>query len=204
MRQGKNMRKDDHAGSPVRLRQPQVRLLTPAEEFDLVSQLCKLREKAMRLLQPLVDEAHEDARLDHFDQIVGYFMDNRSGLKKPALKQVDALLEEYNAIKHQLVMANLPWVTKLARAQRQTNVSEEDLFQEGVCGLLKAIDRFEAERGLRLMTYATWYIREAMQQIRARQSHLVSISSHDQTLLGQLEAKQSQFQHQHTRLPNPK
>jgi RNA polymerase sigma factor (sigma-70 family) len=101
-------------------------------------------------------------------------------------------------------MANLPWVTKLARAQRPTAVSEEDLFQEGVCGLLKAIDRFEAERGLRLMTYATWYIREAMQQIRARQSHLVALSSHDQTLLGQLEVQRTAFQHRHERLPSVK
>jgi RNA polymerase sigma factor (sigma-70 family) len=102
------------------------------------------------------------------------------------------------------VVANLPWVTKLSRGQRHATIAEEDLFQEGVCGLLKAIDRFEPERGLRLMTYATWYIREAMQQIRARQSHLFSISTHDQTLLGQVETLQNAFQHVHGRLPDAK
>lgn len=121
---------------------------------------------------------------------------------KALARKIDSDIAEYNRIKHSLVVANLAWVTKLARSQRQTTVAEEDLFQEGVCGLLKAIDRFEAERGLRLMTYATWYIREAMQQIRARQSHLVSLSSHDQTLLGQLEAQRTAFQHQHQRLPD--
>jgi RNA polymerase primary sigma factor len=70
--------------------------------------------------------------------------------------------------------------------------------------LLKAIDRFEASRGLRLMTYATWYIREAMQQSRARHGHLVSLSAHDQTLVGQLESRRSRFLHEHGRQPTPK
>lgn len=179
-----------------------TRLLTPAEEFDLVTHLCKYRERITKHLQPLLTAAPPETKLDHFDQIAVFYLAHKEAVRKPVARQVDALLEKYSEIKHQLVLANLPWVTKLARSQRQSNINEDDLFQEGVCGLLKAIDRFEAARGLRLMTYATWYIREAMQQIRARQSHLVAISSHDQTLLGQLEARQSQFQHEHTRLPN--
>lgn len=178
-----------------------VKLLTPAEEFELVSQLSKLREKIQRLLQPMLEQAPEGVRLNHFDQMVAYYQEMETKLPRGQSADINRRLAKYNEIKHSLVLANLPWVTRLARAQRHSAIAEEDLFQEGVCGLLKAIDRFEAERGLRLMTYATWYIREAMQQIRARQSHLVSISSHDQTLLGQLEARQSEFQHRNERLP---
>jgi len=189
----------------TRLKPGSVKLLTPAEEFELVQKLGQVRTKTWKLIQPLVDKAPPDARLDHFDQIVSLYHREGRTMKKPVRQKIDKMLEEYSDIKHRLAVANLPWVTKLSRGQKQsTSIPEEDLFQEGVCGLLKAIDRFEPERGLRLMTYATWYIREAMQQIRARQSHLVSISSHDQTMLGQMEEKVSEFQHKNERQPDAK
>jgi RNA polymerase primary sigma factor len=189
----------------TRLKPGSVKLLTPAEEFELVHKLGQVRTKARKLMQPLVDKAPDDMRLDHFDQVVSLYHREWKGLNKTVRTKIEKLLREYSQIKHRLAVANLPWVTKLSRGQKQsTSIPEEDLFQEGVCGLLKAIDRFEPERGLRLMTYATWYIREAMQQIRARQSHLVSISSHDQTMLGQMEEKVSEFQHKNERQPDAK
>jgi RNA polymerase primary sigma factor len=177
------------------------RILAPQEEARLVDDLCRLRKQIEKLVRPLIVDAPETVRLDHFDQVMTYFQ-RLDRLPKSLARKVGVLLNGYNDIKHTLVLSNLPWVTKLARAQRQSAISEEDLFQEGVCGLLKAIDRFEASRGLRLMTYATWYIREAMQQVRARQSHLVSLSAHDQTLLGRLEAQRVAFQHENDRPPN--
>jgi len=189
----------------TRLKPGSVKLLTPAEEYELVHELGQVRAKAWKLINPLVEKAPEDMRLDHFDQVASLYHREGRTLKRPIRQKIDKLLRVYGDIKHRLAVANLPWVTKLARGQKQsTSIPEEDLFQEGVCGLLKAIDRFEPERGLRLMTYATWYIREAMQQIRARQSHLVSISSHDQTMLGQMEEKVSEFQHKNERAPDAK
>lgn len=180
-----------------------ARVLTPSQEYELVAELNKLRDQILQPLRPLLKRAPENVTLNHFDQILTYYTHVLAAKAKPdTIRRMDALLAKYNRIKHKLVVANLAWVTKLARAQRVANVSEEDLFQEGVCGLLKAIDRFEAERGLRLMTYATWYIREAMQQVRARQSHLVSLSAHDQTLLGRMESERSRFQHRNHRLPS--
>ncbi|MFO0949425.1 MAG: sigma-70 family RNA polymerase sigma factor [Planctomycetota bacterium] len=182
-----------------------TKILTPKEEYDLVAELSHLRDSLLKLLRPLLKNPPADVVLNHFDQIVAYYAQAvEKHAPSAAVRKIETLLAKYNQVKHHLVVANLAWVTKLARAQRMTNVAEEDLFQEGVCGLLKAIDRFEAERGLRLMTYATWYIREAMQQVRARQSHMVSLSAHDQTLLGQMESARSLFQHQHRRAPSPK
>ena len=181
---------------------PQVKLLTPAEEFELVSALARLRTELLPIIQPFFAAAPPDTRLDHFDQQITFHLSVKRPLPKALAKKLSRLLAKYRETKGQLVVANLPWVTKLARAQRHATIPEDDFFQDGVCGLLKAIDRFEPERGLRLMTYATWYIREAMQQLRARQSHLFSISTHDQTLLGQVEALANQFQHEHGRVPD--
>ena len=179
------------------------RPMTPEQELDLVWQLDRLRKKIQRALRPLLRKAPEGTRLDHFDQVLAYFW-SQPAATRSSLRSIETLLQQYSQIKDQLVLANLAWVTRVARSQRQWALAEEDLFQEGICGLLKAIDRFEPERGLRLMTYATWYIREAMQQARARQSHPVALSSHDHSLLGKLEAERIRFQQQHERLPTVK
>ena len=191
-------------GSPVRgftTEYKATRLLTPTEERDLVAELAVVRDKVTELVEPLLADAPDGLRLNHFDQKLSHYAEIQDSLPKRTVGRIERQLDKYREIKDELVLANLPWVTKLARSQRQSVITEEDLFQEGICGLLKAIDRFEPQRGLRLMTYATWYIREAMQQIRARQSHLVGLSSHDQTLLGQLENHKTEFVHENQRLP---
>jgi RNA polymerase primary sigma factor len=177
--------------------------MSPADESARVASLCELRLRIQAIIKPELDKADPETRLDHFDQQMAWF--TASG-KLPAAEQrkLRPLVEKYAEIKHELVVANLRWVTKVARSHRGSVVSFEDLFQEGVCGLLKAIDRFESSREFRLMTYATWYIREAMQQIRAKHTHTVALSAHDQTLLGQMEELRSKFLHENGRVPAPR
>ena len=182
------------------VRSSATRPMKPFEELGLAWQLDKLRCRIQRLFRPLLQRAPEGTRLAHFDQMLAYY-GSQPVSKNASARCVDKLLAEYNQIKQKLVLANLAWVTKMARGQRQWMVAEDDLFQEGVCGLLKAIDRFEPQRRFRLMTYATWYIREAMQQARARQSHPASISAHDHAMLGKLEAERIKFEQQHERTP---
>lgn len=185
------------------VRQKPMRLLSPREEVELVTELCQLRSEIDQKIRPWVEKnlGEDDQPLNHFDQLMSAY---RQHEKVPvALERwLKSRYRRYAAIKHKLVIGNLAWLMKLTRNSRTIGVSEEDLFQEGMCGMLKAIDRFEAARGLRLMTYATWYIREAMQQIRARQGHLLSLSAHDQTLLNRLDKVKSDFQQQHQRPPS--
>lgn len=177
------------------------RLLSVEEEQSLVARLGAIRKRIDAKVRPLVEpRATDKDRIGHFDQLMAFFHQQKA-IPAKIKGQVARWMKEYALLKHQLVVCNLPWVTKLARAGRKSGISEEDLFQEGVCGLLKAIDRFEPERELRLMTYATWYIREAMQQIRARQSHLLSLSAHDQTLTHQMEQLKGEFQQRESRPP---
>ncbi|NQT50254.1 sigma-70 family RNA polymerase sigma factor [Candidatus Kuenenbacteria bacterium] len=65
-------------------------------------------------------------------------------------------------IRDQLVYNNIKLVVKVALAYANKGVPVVDLIQEGVLGLMKAIDRFEPERGFSLPTYAVWWIRQAV------------------------------------------
>ena len=66
--------------------------------------------------------------------------------------------------RNRMVEANVALVAHLARRLRPTGsaVPHADLVQEGVLGLLQAVERFDPDRGLRFSTYATWWIRGAI------------------------------------------
>ena len=71
--------------------------------------------------------------------------------------------------KKQMVAANLRLVLHWARRYQDRGVELVDLIQEGTFGLLRAVEKFDWERGFKFSTYATWWIRQALQ--RAVQQH---------------------------------
>ncbi len=71
--------------------------------------------------------------------------------------------------RNQMVAANLRLVVHWARRYQDRGVDLPDLVQEGSFGLLRAVEKFDWERGFRFSTYATWWIRQALQ--RAVQQH---------------------------------
>jgi RNA polymerase primary sigma factor len=71
--------------------------------------------------------------------------------------------------RRRMIAANLRLVIHWARRYQDRGVDFADLLQEGTFGLMRAVDKFDWERGFRFSTYATWWIRQALQ--RAVQQH---------------------------------
>lgn len=76
-----------------------------------------------------------------------------------------------------LVASNLRFVVKLAMEYRRYGVPLQDLVQEGNLGLMHAVERFEPERGTRLLSYAVWWIRAYMQNCVLRTWSLVRLGT---------------------------
>jgi len=117
-----------------------------------------------------------------------------SGLRKAEKLQAEAGMDEANLTaaltlceegeylarraKSELVQANLRLVVSIAKKYTNRGLQFLDLIQEGNIGLMKAVDKFEYQRGYKFSTYATWWIRQAITRAIADQARTIRIPVH--------------------------
>ncbi len=97
---------------------------------------------------------------------------------KQALKAIEASEAKTREAKSELVKANLRLVISIARRYINRGLHFLDLIQEGNIGLMKAVDKFEYQRGYKFGTYATWWIRQAITRAIADQARTIRIPVH--------------------------
>jgi RNA polymerase primary sigma factor len=103
-------------------------------------------------------------------------MDARS--LRQILKRVDDGSVRAKLAKSELIEANLRLVVSIAKKYTNRGLQFLDLIQEGNIGLMKAVDKFEYQRGYKFSTYATWWIRQAITRAIADQARTIRIPVH--------------------------
>jgi RNA polymerase sigma factor (sigma-70 family) len=100
---------------------------------------------------------------------------------------LETVVDAGDAARERFIAANLRLVVSIAKRYQSSGLALLDLVQEGNIGLMRAVEKFEPERGFKFSTYATWWIRQAVTRAIADKGRTIRVPAHVGDAIGVLQ-----------------
>ena len=148
------------------------RSISHAGAVELIELEVWARETAQMIVGEYITSGHDAEYL----LSLGY--DPTIPIDVPLEKRTGGLVEQSTDARKRLTEANLRLVVSIAKKYIGRGMSFLDLIQEGNIGLIRAVEKFDYEKGFKFSTYATWWIRQAITRAIADQARTIRIPVH--------------------------
>ena len=210
--------RDDEEVEDIDLNSPELEKMAEEEidleNFDILPSTVKVDDPVKMYLKEIgkiqllsYDEETELAKIIHAGNMAKEQLDEakEEGYELPesAVKELEDLVNKSEKAKNKLVEANLRLVVSIAKKHVGRGLQFLDLIQEGNMGLMKAVEKFDYERGYKFSTYATWWIRQAITRAVADQARTIRIPVHMVETINKLVRAQRQLVQELSREPTP-
>ena len=170
------------------------------------SELLQSESLAARALDQDLADGLRRRRLGGETSSAGYLRDVSDRARLPAgveRRLIDAARAGDRRAREELVEAFLPLIAGVARVYRGSQaITRVELMQEGVVGLLRALERYDPTLGVPFWGYAAWWVRQAMQQLIAELTRPLVLSDRALRQLSQLKRAHGEYLTEHGREPS--
>jgi RNA polymerase primary sigma factor len=212
----------DDAGIEYRQEEPSRDDLEDAEEeFDLESDELQdtigdinavsaddpvglyFRQMAQEPLLTAQEEIDLAKRIELGKQALAYTIAGRKRMEYTERAKFDGMVNDGQAAREHLGRANTRLVVSIAKRYMGQGLPFPDLIQEGNVGLMRAVDKYDYQRGNRFSTYATWWIRQAITRALAQKTRTIRIPLHMTERIRQMYRTAQSLEQNLGRRPTP-
>jgi len=198
---------------PSRLELSEAELAAPSIESSLFTTLehisaddsvgLYLKEMSRVPLLSLEEEISLAQRIERARHAKGETKQLRGRYVAQRRSKLEAMVQDGVEAREHLIKANTRLVVSIAKKYIGRGVPFLDLIQEGNLGLMKAVSKFEYQRGFRFSTYATWWIRQTITRSIADQGRTIRIPVHMTDRLRLMYKTAHSLEQRYGRPPNP-
>jgi len=147
------------------------------------------REDEIKYAKMVIEGKKLEKKIENLKKELGHTPKIREMSKKLdlSLDKIKHIQADYELGNYKLITSNLRLVISIAKKYQNKGLPLLDLIQEGNIGLMRAVEKFDPNKGYRFSTYATWWVRQGVTRALSSKSHTIRLPLHIMEILNKMK-----------------